>query len=95
MSQIHHMKIVSFFIVVSLYFWKNGGSTQFCILPLGKSLAKFQIIKQRWENLSLIARALEDSEFGAREFVAMANLDLSAAFNVFNVPLLIKRLFNN
>ena len=36
---------------------------------------------------SLIARALDDDEF-----VAMASLDLSAAFDVVNVPLLIKRL---
>ena len=36
---------------------------------------------------SLISRALDDDEF-----VAVASLDLSAAFDVVNVPLLIKRL---
>ena len=36
---------------------------------------------------SLIARALDDGEF-----VAMARLDLSSAFDVVDVPLLIKRL---
>ena len=36
---------------------------------------------------SLISRALDDDEY-----VAMASLDLSAAFGVVNVPLLIKRL---
>ena len=36
---------------------------------------------------SLISRALDDDEF-----VAMASLDLSAAFDVVNVPLLITRL---
>ena len=36
---------------------------------------------------SLISRSLDDDEY-----VAMAGLDLSAAFDVVNVPLLIKRL---
>ena len=36
---------------------------------------------------SMISRALDDNEY-----VAMASLDLSAAFDVVNVPLLIKRL---
>ena len=36
---------------------------------------------------SLIARALDDNKF-----VLMASLDLSAAFDIVNVPLLVKRL---
>ena len=36
---------------------------------------------------SLISRALEDDNY-----VAMASLDLSSAFDVVNIPLLIKRL---
>ena len=36
---------------------------------------------------SLIARALDDNKY-----VLMASLDLSAAFDIVNVPLLVKRL---
>ena len=56
------------------------------------SLAKVSMFSKSTTTAGLLLQSIIANHTDIGEHVLMANLDLSAAFNIVNVPLLLKRL---